>query len=331
VVEVIGEVRPHGSSRCPTPTCASARRTFATSAGAFSRRWPRTTDSAVLEIPEDQSSSPRSCCRRRTARFELSRVRALVDGSWRQILAHVDPGSFGAEIPRCPASEKFPFKIETGDQLIVDGVSRRGSTSTRDESRCAASTNGSRAELSGYRAGLQKGLDLPSVTLDGTSGAAARECQQGFRTPRRPACIEADGIGLYRTEVRILYPQHVSHRGGAVSARKRAAQRIHPRKIVLRLLDVGGDKQLPYFPLPQARNPSLAQRGIRLLLKNPGVLRSQLRALLRVSAEAPVVSADTRRGGIGRGAGNTRRTKPGDGRAQRRRQGFRSENPAGGP
>jgi phosphoenolpyruvate-protein kinase (PTS system EI component) len=95
----------------------------------------------------------------------------------------------------------------------------------------------------------------------------------------------ADGIGLYRTEfafsIRSTFPTEEEQ----YQLWKRAAQRIHPRKIVLRLLDVGGDKQLPYFPAPQARNPSLAQRGIRLLLKNPGVLKGQLRALLRVSAE----------------------------------------------
>ena len=66
---------------------------------------------------------------------------------------------------------------------------------------------------------------------------------------------------------------------------KRAAERVHPRRIVLRLLDIGGDKQLPYFPLPVSPNSSLASRGIRLLLANPEILRRQLRAFLRVSAE----------------------------------------------
>src|SRR5262249_53289050 len=68
----------------------------------------------------------------------------------------------------------------------------------------------------------------------------------------------------------------------------RAAERFNPRKIVLRLLDIGGDKTLPYFPLPTSRNPSLAQRGIRLLLQHPEVLKRQLRAFLRVSAKHPV-------------------------------------------
>jgi phosphotransferase system enzyme I (PtsI) len=56
---------------------------------------------------------------------------------------------------------------------------------------------------------------------------------------------------------------------------------------VFRLLDLGGDKVLPYFPLPPSRNPSLAQRGVRLLLRHLDVLKPQLRAFLRVSAEHP--------------------------------------------
>jgi phosphoenolpyruvate-protein phosphotransferase (PTS system enzyme I) len=68
----------------------------------------------------------------------------------------------------------------------------------------------------------------------------------------------------------------------------RAAERFHPRPVVFRLLDVGGDKELSYFPLPASHNPSLAQRGIRLLLEHPEILRSQLRAFLRVSADHPV-------------------------------------------
>ena len=54
------------------------------------------------------------------------------------------------------------------------------------------------------------------------------------------------------------------------------------------LLDAGGDKELSYFPLPVSRNPSLGQRGMRLLLQKPDILRTQLRAFLRVSADRAV-------------------------------------------
>src|SRR5262249_14634945 len=68
---------------------------------------------------------------------------------------------------------------------------------------------------------------------------------------------------------------------------ERAAARFDPRPVTFRLLDVGGDKELPTLPLPYARNPSLSQRGIRLLLDHPAVLRAQLAAFLRVGALHP--------------------------------------------
>jgi phosphoenolpyruvate-protein phosphotransferase (PTS system enzyme I) len=69
---------------------------------------------------------------------------------------------------------------------------------------------------------------------------------------------------------------------------RRVMERMGGLPVTLRTLDIGGDKQLPTLPLPASRNPSLAQRGIRLLLEHPALLRSQLRAFLRVSADHPV-------------------------------------------
>jgi phosphotransferase system enzyme I (PtsI) len=61
-----------------------------------------------------------------------------------------------------------------------------------------------------------------------------------------------------------------------------------PREVVIRLLDIGGDKPLHYFPLPLEANPSLGLRGTRLLLQHPEIARPQLRAILRLSATHPV-------------------------------------------
>jgi phosphotransferase system enzyme I (PtsI) len=99
---------------------------------------------------------------------------------------------------------------------------------------------------------------------------------------------KADGIGLYRTEFGYSIRSALPTEEEQFEFLERAAQRLHPRRITFRLLDIGGDKQLSYFPLPASRNPSLAERGIRLLLKHPDVLKRQLRAFLRVSAKHPI-------------------------------------------
>jgi len=188
-------------------------------------------------------------------------------------------------MPAVTGIAEATLKIKMGDHLIVDGVSgvvfiNPSPSVQREYARLEG-------ELRGYRAELQKLVDLPSLTADGTEISLLANASKLSDT--ESACLyNADGIGLYRTEfaftVRAQFPTEEEQ----YEVFGRAAQRIHPRKLVLRLLDVGGDKELSYFPLPFSRNPSLAQRGIRLLLKNPDILRAQLRAFLRISADHPI-------------------------------------------
>jgi phosphotransferase system enzyme I (PtsI) len=241
-------------------------------------------DDAFVEIPDGSILVADELLPSAIARFELDRVKALVTDRGGKF-SHTSILARSSRIPAVSGIRNAPLKIKTGDQLIVDGVS--GMVFVNPDQAVQSEYARLEAELSGYRAGLQESIDLPSVTLDGTTILLLANASKVSDT--EAACLyRADGIGLYRTEfafsIRSAFPSEEDQ----YQLWKRAAERIHPRKIVLRLLDVGGDKQLPYFPLPQARNPSLAQRGIRLLLKNPDLLKSQLRAFLRVSAEHPV-------------------------------------------
>ena len=98
----------------------------------------------------------------------------------------------------------------------------------------------------------------------------------------------AGGVGLYRTEFGFAIRGQFPSEDDQFEFLNRAAERFHPRKVTFRLLDIGGDKDLSYFPLPAAHNPLLALRGIRLLLDHPQILKPQLRAFLRISAQHPV-------------------------------------------
>ncbi|MFL5271299.1 MAG: putative PEP-binding protein, partial [Anaeromyxobacteraceae bacterium] len=134
---------------------------------------------------------------------------------------------------------------------------------------------------------LRERVDRPSVTADGVPVALLANVND-------PADVDAalrsgaEGIGLYRTDFqfsrRDAFPGEEEQRATLA----RDAARFHPRRLVARLLDTGGDKLLPYFPLPPARNPALALRGTRLLLRHLDVLKPQLRAFLRVAALHPV-------------------------------------------
>ena len=142
------------------------------------------------------------------------------------------------------------------------------------------------AELRADQEELRHLLGLPTVTLDGTTIPLLANINKLADT-EAALRYEADGIGLYRTEFAFSIRPRFPTEEEQYEFLARAAERFHPRAVVFRLLDLGGDKVLPYFPLPPSRNPSLAQRGVRLLLRHLDVLKPQLRAFLRVSAEHP--------------------------------------------
>ena len=218
------------------------------------------------------------------ARLEFNRVQAFVTErggkfSHTAILAR----SLGT--PAVAGISKITEQIKTGDRLIVDGVS--GVVFVNPEPSIEREYERLEAEIRASKEALRSLVELPSVTLDGTRIPLFASVSKFPDTESALLC-NPDGIGLYRTEfgfaIRTAFPTEDEQ----YEFLKRAAERFHPRPVVFRLLDLGGDKDLPYFPLPRARNPSLAQRGIRLLLQHQDVLRTQLRAFLRVSAEHPV-------------------------------------------
>jgi phosphotransferase system enzyme I (PtsI) len=129
---------------------------------------------------------------------------------------------------------------------------------------------------------MQDEVVLPAATLDGVAikisaniGKSA-DAEAAFR-------FRAEGIGLYRTEFIFLVQDQFPTEDEQYRFYTTVAERMAPQEVVIRVLDVGGDKMLPYFPLPIETNPSLGCRGIRLLLKHPGILKTQMRAILRVS------------------------------------------------
>jgi phosphoenolpyruvate-protein phosphotransferase len=218
------------------------------------------------------------------ALLDLGRVRALVSDRGGKF-SHTSILARSMRLPAVTGLPDVTLGIKTGDALIVDGISgvvfvNPGESVLREYTRLEG-------ELRGYREDLHKIVDLPAITLDGTQIGLLANASKLSDT--EAACLyKADGIGLYRTEfgfsVRAAFPSEEDQ----YEILERAAARIHPRKIVLRLLDVGGDKELPYMPLPASRNPALGQRGVRLLLRHPEILLGQLRAFLRVSADHPV-------------------------------------------
>ncbi len=238
----------------------------------------------VVDIPQGSILVAEELLPSVTARLELARASAFVTERG----GRFSHSAILARSMRTPAVTNLPeasHTIRTGDHLIVDGMA--GLVFVNPAKSVQQEYLRVETELRDYNEGLKQLIDLPSVTRDGTPIRLLANVSK-FSDTESALLYRADGIGLYRTEfgfsVRSTFPTEDEQ----YEFLNRAAERFHPRKVVFRVLDIGGDKELPYFPLPARRNPSLADRGIRLLLKNPEILKCQLRAFLRVSAEHPV-------------------------------------------
>ncbi|GAA3527831.1 hypothetical protein GCM10022394_03730 [Zobellella aerophila] len=98
----------------------------------------------------------------------------------------------------------------------------------------------------------------------------------------------AEGVGLLRTEFVFMAQSSAPDLASQITEYKKAIDALDGRPLVARTLDVGGDKPLPYWPVPKEENPFLGVRGIRLCMKKPELLETQLRALLTAAGNQPI-------------------------------------------
>jgi len=219
-----------------------------------------------------------------TARLEVGRARAFVTERGGKF-SHTSILARSLGTPAVVGIADASTRIKTGDKLIVDGFT--GLVFPDPAESVRREYGRLESEIQAHKNALRELVDLPAVTRDGAEVALYANVSKFADT--EPALLSnAAGIGLYRTEFGYSIRPSFPTEDEQFEFLNRAAERFHPRKVVYRLLDIGGDKDLPYFPLPAARNPSLSQRGIRLLLQHPEIMKRQLRAFLRISAEHPV-------------------------------------------
>lgn len=241
-------------------------------------------EASALEIPDGAIVVTEELSPSAAARLDLSRVRAVVTMRGSRF-SHTALLARSQNLPAVLGVPEAVTAIKTGDRLIVDAFS--GVVFINPPSTVELEYDRLEAEISAGKARLRDLVPLPPVTRDGTPIRLSANVSKLADT-EAALLHRADGIGLYRTEFAYAIRDRFPTEEDQYEFLKRAAERVDPQPIVFRLLDIGGDKELPYFPLPFAKNPFLAERGIRLLLRHPELLRRQLRAFLRVSAEHPV-------------------------------------------
>jgi phosphoenolpyruvate-protein phosphotransferase len=186
-----------------------------------------------------------------------------------------------AGLPAVGAVADASRSIEPGARILVDGIS--GLVFVSPTAAVEREYERLEHDLLQHQALLESEVDLPAVTRDGVEIHLAANLGKSADV-EAALRWKADSVGLFRTEfafgIRDSFPSE-DEQAAILTA---VAERMSPRPIVFRLLDLGAEKTLPYFPLPATTNPALGLRGSRLLLAHPEILRPQLRAILRVRA-----------------------------------------------
>ncbi len=189
------------------------------------------------------------------------------------------------EIPAVVGSEGATQSINTGDTLIVDGLTGVVVVSPSPEivqeyqERQQARLK-MEHELFQYR-------ELPAETLDGYRMSVLANIEL---VEEIPSVLQhgAEGIGLYRTEYLYLNRKDLPSEEDHFLAYKRVAEGISPHSAIIRTLDIGGDKFLSHMDLAEEMNPAMGLRAIRFSLKEVDIFKVQLRAILRASAYGKV-------------------------------------------
>jgi phosphotransferase system enzyme I (PtsI) len=134
---------------------------------------------------------------------------------------------------------------------------------------------------------LRDTIDKPAVTLDGTPVLLSANVEQPSDTEAVLAS-GAEGVGLFRTEYLFINRETLPNEEEQYQAYRQVAAALKPSPVIIRTLDLGGDKFLSHLQVPQEMNPFLGWRAIRFCLQERDIFRLQLRAILRASVEGNV-------------------------------------------
>lgn len=127
----------------------------------------------------------------------------------------------------------------------------------------------------------------PAITQDGQRVEVVANIG-GVADAKRAVAAGAEGVGLLRTEFLFLDREAAPSEDEQFETYRAIVEAMQGRPIIVRTLDIGGDKPLPYINMPHEANPFLGERGLRLCLNRPELLRQQVRAILRAAAFGPV-------------------------------------------
>ena len=231
------------------------------------------------QLPENAILVARSMGPAALLDYDRKRLRGLVleEGG---PTSHVSIVARALGIPTVGEIANAAGLVEPGDAIIVDGST--GDVHMRPPADIEAAY-AERVKLRARRQAQYHALrDRPCITKDGHKFALMINAGLTIDLPHLDE-TGAAGIGLFRTELQFMVADTMPRTGEQLALYRTVLDAADKRPVTFRTLDIGGDKVLPYLRNVEEENPALGWRAIRLGLDRPGLLRAQVRALLRAA------------------------------------------------
>ncbi|MCC5895124.1 MAG: phosphoenolpyruvate--protein phosphotransferase [Alkalibacterium sp.] len=233
---------------------------------------PATIEEEVIIIAEDLTPSD-------TAQLNKKYVKAFVTNIGGRT-SHSAIMARSLEIPAIVGTKNITELVSEEDYLIVDGL--EGEVFINPSEEDISTFDKKAEEFAQLKQEWDRLKDEPSVTKDGKHV----ELAANIGTPKDLEGVNNNGgeaVGLYRTEFLYMDSSELPSEDDQYNAYKKVLEGMGDRPVVVRTMDIGGDKELPYLELPKEMNPFLGYRAIRVSLDQDDIFRTQLRALLRAS------------------------------------------------
>ena len=184
------------------------------------------------------------------------------------------------EIPAVVGTKGIMENVKTGDVIGLDAID--GFVYVNPDEVTVEMLNQKSAAFAEEKEALKMMVNAKSITTDGHEVELAGNIG-GFKDVEGVLKNGGEGVGLFRTEFLYMDNDHFPTEEEQFEAYKAVLEGMGGRKVVVRTLDIGGDKKLSYYTFPEEMNPFLGYRAIRLCLKEQDIFRTQLRALCRAS------------------------------------------------
>lgn len=232
-----------------------------------------TIDEEVILVAHDLTPSE-------TAQINLNFVRGFVTDIGGRT-SHTSIMARSLELPAIVGTNDITARVKTGDFLVLDALHNQ--VLINPEEAQVTKLRDAQAKFLAEKAELAKLRELPAETVDGhrvevcANIGTIKDMDGAHRNG-------AEGVGLYRTEFLFMDRDALPSEEEQYHAYKEVAESMPDHPIIVRTMDIGGDKELPYMKFPKEMNPFLGWRAVRIFFDRKDIMHTQLRAILRASA-----------------------------------------------